>query len=1162
MKQMMGTILKLVLVLVGLLLLIGVVLYVVTALELPWWAGVFILLGLAGVAMGLLMVRRMLLRNREKRFVQQVIAQDDAYRSTADSQEQDSLKELQGRWKEAITALRRSHLKRYGNPLYVLPWYMIIGESGSGKTTAIESARLSSPFAEVQRTSGISGTRNCDWWFFEQAILLDTAGRYAIPVDEGRDRDEWQSFLGLLAKFRKKEPINGLVVTIAADKLASTGPEELEEDGRSIRSRIDELMRVLGAKFPIYVLVTKCDLIQGMTSFCEGLPEAAHSQAMGQINETLERDVAGFIDRTIRSIRDRLQDLRLLLFHKPHKQKIDPGLLLFPEEFGRLKPGLSAFMKGAFQENPYQETPLLRGLYYSSGKQEGSPYSHFLKELGLIEDHEVLPGTNKGLFLHDFFSRILPADRSLFVPTQRTLEWSRLTQNLGLTAWLAVGIALCGLLSVAFLKNLTILRDVSKELTKPIVLQTELVSNVIEMDRFRTAILKVETRNRNWWVPRFGLTSSIKVEEGLKSRYVAQFGEGFLSPFDTRMTKAMAGYSGATPGPVLGSHVAHLARRINLLRARLENESSETLRNGRMPSYSGSLAGNLQEIIPEIGRKLTTQYLDYVIWQNDEKALTQELNNLQTWLKHLLTLKGANLNWVTDWINGSGELAPITLQEFWGGTQPPAMGVAPAFTLAGKAEVDSFLKEVEAALYDPLIIAGAKADFQQWYREAYFKAWGDFCATFEEGTTGLITREAWRQVASQIVSGENPYFNLLNRTAAELAPFDDADQKPAWVNFIDRFQRLQQDARKLEASKAKQVGILKKTTKKVKSKLAKIEKKTGLQVRKDSDLESAMKAAQALRDYQQALTDMAPVTASQEAAFELASIVYGEDPATSQEVFFAGRGAIDQLKTAVGIGDTAPEFLWRLVEGPLDYVQRYAAQEAACQIQTLWEKQVLLETQGVTDRSTLIDMLLGQDGYAIKFVKGPAAPFVERSLKKGFQARARFGHQVPIRDEFLTFLTKGAKAARPVKSKYTVTIRGEPTSANTEATVIPHSTVLEMECADEKLRLVNLNYPVRKSFGWSSQNCGDVVFRIKIGNLNLSKRYRGHLAFAKFLRDFQKGKRVFYPGDFPDAAADLKRLGVRTITARYQFQGHRPVLRLLQTGPGNVPEEIVTCWDQ
>ena len=119
-------------------------------------------------------------------------------------------------------------------------------------------------------------------------------------------KDEWQKFLTLLAKYRKKEPLNGLVVTVAANKLVESGFEALEEDGRSIRRRIDELMRVLGAKFPVYVLVTKCDLIQGMTQFCDSLPEKSLDQAMGRINHDLSKDVTAFHTRAMRVIADRL----------------------------------------------------------------------------------------------------------------------------------------------------------------------------------------------------------------------------------------------------------------------------------------------------------------------------------------------------------------------------------------------------------------------------------------------------------------------------------------------------------------------------------------------------------------------------------------------------------------------------------------------------------------------------------------------------------------------------------------------------------------------------------------------------------------------------------------------------------------------------------------
>jgi type VI secretion system protein ImpL len=42
-------------------------------------------------------------------------------------------------------------------------------------------------------------------------------------------------------------------------------------------------------------------------------------------------------------------------------EKTDPALMMFPEEFEKLEPGINAFMRGAFQENPYQETPILSG---------------------------------------------------------------------------------------------------------------------------------------------------------------------------------------------------------------------------------------------------------------------------------------------------------------------------------------------------------------------------------------------------------------------------------------------------------------------------------------------------------------------------------------------------------------------------------------------------------------------------------------------------------------------------------------------------------------------------------------------------------------------------------------------------------------------------------
>lgn len=62
--------------------------------------------------------------------------------------------------------------------LYQLPWYVIIGAPGAGKTTALVNSGLHFPLADRFGKSALRGvgrTRNCDWWFTNDAVLLDTA---------------------------------------------------------------------------------------------------------------------------------------------------------------------------------------------------------------------------------------------------------------------------------------------------------------------------------------------------------------------------------------------------------------------------------------------------------------------------------------------------------------------------------------------------------------------------------------------------------------------------------------------------------------------------------------------------------------------------------------------------------------------------------------------------------------------------------------------------------------------------------------------------------------------------------------------------------------------------------------------------------------------------
>lgn len=1161
MKKLLRILFKTFLVLTLLALVILLVFGLVLLLGWTWWVGFFILVGIAGIFVAVILLRKMWIRRREQNFVHQIIEQDESMRQRMAPKDQTSAKELQARWKEAVDALRKSHLRKFGNPLYVLPWYMVIGESGSGKTTAIQSARLSSPFAEVSRTSGISGTRNCDWWFFEQAILIDTAGRYAIPVDEGRDKDEWQRFLTLLAKFRKKEPLNGLVVTVAADRLKQSTPEALQEDGRSIRRRVEELMRVLGARFPVYILITKCDLIQGATQFCDNLPEESLNQAMGELNHKLNVSARDLTAKAFKSVGERLRELRLVLLQKSKDNRAASAMLLFPEEFERLKEPLDAFVEGAFQETPYMETPLLRGLFFSSGRQEGTPFSHFLSALGLIQAREVLSGTNKGLFLHDFFARILPNDRHLFRPTQHMREWQRLTRNLGLTAWIAVMVAVCGLLSYSFVKNLGALSGVRREFQKSAVLQGEIMADVITMDRYRSALVQAEEDNRNWWIPRLGLQESLKVEAELKRKYISLFHNGFLDRFDKQMAERMTRFGPDTPGPVFGTHVMHLVRRINILKARLEQQDLQQLESQPQPGYSPVLFGR-DDLIEEIQEKINRQYLYAVIWENESSKLNDELNNLQTWLKHLLSLQDVSMNWLAAWIDADPEFPPITLNDFWGGqTTNQDVLVRAAFTQVGKQKIDAVMVEIEKALFDPLIIAGKKSDFAKWYQQEYFNAWQTFLENFSQGKNLLAEREQWQVVARRLPTTEGPYHAVIESVIAEFEGFDTQTELPTWVGLADEWLTVQKEANTSKPADFEQPGLLKKATRKVTSKIKKAERAFGVKIRKPLNAQQQANATKALMAYTNALAEASKAADSRNVAFKLASDLYEQDPVTGDSPLFGAQRNLRQIRTIMSdVKNKDETLIWDLLEANIRFIHEYINREAACALQERWERDVLLEMQSVSTEQDMAQLMMGQGGLANRFISGPAAPFVGRSLAKGYYAKTVNGLAVDLDKDFFVYLTKGARAARPTQSSYTVKIRAYPTNTNREAQIRPHSTVVEMQCADRRMRLENLQYPVATTFAWSPQDCGDVTFQIAVGNLLLTKTYTGRNGFPKFLNDFKTGQRVFNRSEFPSEEAALRRIGINTITVKYQFQGHEPVLRLLYSSPGGPPKRIASCW--
>ena len=292
--------------------------------------------------------------------------------------------QLRKRFEEAIETLKRSR-KKGAASLYELPWYVIIGPPGAGKTTLLVNSGLNFPLAQKfgkEAVRGVGGTRNCDWWFTDEAILLDTAGRFTTQDSNAKaDASGWSAFLQLLRKFRGRQPINGVVVAVSATDLITLNEREREQQVSAIRERLDELGRELRIDAPVYVLVTKCDLIGGFGEFFDELEPAARAQVWGMtfpIESTESGEAAGQFAAEFDALTERLQQRVLARMDSERDPRRRTSVLAFPQQMSALKPTLDDLLQRVFTASGFDRPVLLRGVYFTSGTQEGAPIDRML----------------------------------------------------------------------------------------------------------------------------------------------------------------------------------------------------------------------------------------------------------------------------------------------------------------------------------------------------------------------------------------------------------------------------------------------------------------------------------------------------------------------------------------------------------------------------------------------------------------------------------------------------------------------------------------------------------------------------------------------------------------------------------------------------------------
>ena len=314
--------------------------------------------------------------------VKEVVRQEDpaAARASTDA------RQLRERFEEAVEALQKSRANR--TRLYELPWYIIIGPPGAGKTTAIVNSGLNFPLAQKfgkEALRGVGGTRNCDWWFTDQAILLDTAGRYTTQdSDQASDAGGWREFLTLLRKYRRRRPINGVLVALSLAELATQTDAERARHVAAVRQRLDELHRELKVLLPVYLVLTKCDLLAGFTEFFDDLSQEGREQVWGMtfaLDASRAGTAASQFSAEYALLLERLNARMLARMESERDLQRRALIFGFPRQVAGARRSLEAFLGETFGSSAFEQSGWLRGVYFTSGTQVGTPVDRMLGAL-------------------------------------------------------------------------------------------------------------------------------------------------------------------------------------------------------------------------------------------------------------------------------------------------------------------------------------------------------------------------------------------------------------------------------------------------------------------------------------------------------------------------------------------------------------------------------------------------------------------------------------------------------------------------------------------------------------------------------------------------------------------------------------------------------------
>lgn len=292
----------------------------------------------------------------------------EAARNRSDAAADAEIAAFRDAGRAVLSFLRRRGGFRFVSSRYTLPWYIVLGANNVGKSSVLKASGIAAPYDTDP------GSGPAQFHITDKAVLVEFEGRFTAANDTGAVL-LWQRMLDQLRRWRRQQPVNGILLVLDVQYLLSRPEEQIVAEAASLRKRLDETMARLRTTAPVYVLVNKLDMVVGFEEFFDSLTSEERNAVLGVPLSALRKTdgatargsflpgfsniVEGFSRHQFLRLQDEPDELR--------RRRI----FEFPGQFSLLQSRLTPFLWELCVDHRFADAPNVRGVFFSSTVQSG-----------------------------------------------------------------------------------------------------------------------------------------------------------------------------------------------------------------------------------------------------------------------------------------------------------------------------------------------------------------------------------------------------------------------------------------------------------------------------------------------------------------------------------------------------------------------------------------------------------------------------------------------------------------------------------------------------------------------------------------------------------------------------------------------------------------------